>query len=356
MEKGDFTDIKIGDRITLTTTDGENFTGTVKSIDGMDAASWSVGNGRVTITLDDGNDREFYHNKLQSYNIDNASTKLPIPMVATDIFLNEEADLDCIKDESFTGKKFGDMTLGETQLYKSDIKFIETLEKMKALHDGLIAKNTSNSDITTHQCQTIVEQIMETDTNLDVLIEYLVELPKGHFKKEIDGDIVYTFQKQNNYLVQPKQYARGAAGDEQKRQDQLTLKKGLFAKGIEYDGCIFLSNREDKGEKNIIVLTKDGKIIGLTAGGNMFGRRDYKKKQIVLTDGRITDIQFETATSVSRNVSNWGSSWGSTLKRAPILTRGGRRRTRRKSKKSSTRKRGGGRCRESCKKASKKRK
>lgn len=363
VEKGYFTGIKIGDTIELTTNKDEHVTGRVTSIDDNDS---SLGYARVTIVLPDGvNYKEFYHNQLKDYK------KIEVPS-ASNILNQEQGELDCIRDESFTGYQFGDMTLAQTPLYQSDLKFLDTLEKMKALHQVLVIANPSNSVITTQQCQTIVEQIMETDTNLDSLIEYLVKLPEGHFKATFDGDIIYTRQKQVDFLTPVKTTARGQAGKALESQNNMIINKGVFSKTPEFDGCIFLSNRIDKGEKNVIVLKPDGKIIGLTAGGNII-TREYKKKRIVSADGIITDIEFETVTSASRSVSRWSSSlgsglgsfkqgvsrkWSSMTQKLAAPAAGGRR-TRRKSNKSSTRKggqRGGGRCRDACKKVSKKRK
>lgn len=353
---GDFTDIQNGDTITLRTKSNETATGTVISLVDSRSPSWGLGLGNVTIrdTTDGIKEKFFYHNQLISYKkIEPASPLSPVSTVASDILNQEQGEHACIEDKSFTDYKFGDdITLAQTSLYQSDLKFLDTLEKMKALHQGLHKRNESNKEITVQQCQTIVQQIMETDTNLDSLIEYLVKLPVRHFKKEDDGDIIYTREKQVNFLTPDKTTARGEAGKALGERDNNIINKGAFAKGLEYDRCIFLSNREDKGEKNIIVLTKDGKIIGLKAGGNII-TREYKKKRIVSADGiTITDIEFETVTSASRSVSRWSSKVGS----APAA---GGRRTRRKSKKSSTRKggqRGGGRCRDACKKVSKKRK
>jgi len=369
VEKGYFTGIKIGDTIELTTNKDEHVTGRVTSIDDNDS---SLGYARVTIVLPDGvNYKEFYHNQLKDYK------KIEVPS-ASNILTQEQGELDCIRDESFTGYQFGDMTLAQTPLYQSDLKFLDTLEKMKALHQGLVIANPSNSVITTQQCQTIVEQIMETDTNLDSLIEYLVKLPEGHFKATFDGDIIYTRQKQVDFLTPVKTTARGQAGKALESQNNMIINKGVFSKTPDFDGCIFLSNRIDKGEKNVIVLKPDGKIIGLTAGGNII-TREYNKKRIVSADGIITDIEFETVTSASRSVSRWSSSlgsglgsfkqgvsngasalsrkWSSMTQKLAAAPAAGGRRTRRKSKKSSTRKtgqRGGGRCRDACKKVSKK--
>lgn len=381
VENGYFTGITRGDIIEFTTKDGVVHKGELEAIDDNNSR---LGYARVTISPDGGiTHPQFYHNQIKPdtlRRVSSISTVANVSTVANDILTKEQDELACIKDESFTGYQFGDMTLAETPLYQSDLKFLDTLVKMKALHQGLHERNEGNKQITAQQCQTIVEQIMETDTNLDSLIEYLVKLPEGHFKATFDGDIIYTRQKQVDFLTPVKTTARGQAGKALESQNNMIINKGVFSKTPEFDGCIFLSNRIDKGEKNVIVLKPDGKIIGLTAGGNII-TREYKKKRIVSADGIITDIEFETVTSASRSVSRWSSSLGSglgsfkqgvsngasalsrklssmTQKLAPAPAAGGRR-TRRKSNKSSTRKggqRGGGRCRDACKKVSKKRK
>lgn len=374
VENGYFTGITRGDIIEFTTKDGVVHKGELEAIDDNNSR---LGYARVTISPDGGiTHPQFYHNQIKPdtlRRVSSISTVANVSTVANDILTKEQDELACIKDESFTGYQFGDMTLAETPLYQSDLKFLDTLVKMKALHQGLHERNEGNKQITAQQCQTIVEQIMETDTNLDSLIEYLVKLPEGHFKATFDGDIIYTRQKQVDFLTPVKTTARGQAGKALESQNNMIINKGVFSKTPEFDGCIFLSNRIDKGEKNVIVLKPDGGIIALTAGGNII-TREYKKKRIVSADGiTITDIEFETKISLSRSfssdvsaaksgLSSLGSSAMKGLSTVPSFfasrskrTQGGRR-TRRKSNKSSTRKtgqRGGGRCRDACKKVSK---
>ena len=231
-------------------------------------------------------------------------------------------------------------TFAESPLYLQLEKYLETVAKYQELWEFFNEK-ADESGITFEQYTALVNFPVDIKTITDII-------------------------EKTRYAVADKKYTHYAFNREEyiglipPSENRRVMENAEAAIPNVLAGSIILSYYKkgtDKFSENYY-LKPDGKV---SSTKNPSSTYSYSGLNV---NGEMI-FKLNQGSALASNVSRMGSSMGSTLKRgfssmfSKSAAAAGGRRTRRKSNKSSTRKggqRGGGRCRDACKKVSKKRK